>query len=87
LASDCKSIANSGDYVTGDLDGDDGLDNEIIIMDLGRLYQNAQDIVFILNSFKKLSGKSFCALCKSQFLNYCMDQRYEYGFMFCVKDG
>jgi tellurium resistance protein TerZ len=52
LASQCKAIAHSGDDVTGDLDGDDGLDNEIIIMDLSRLPQNAQNIVFILNSFK-----------------------------------
>lgn len=52
LRSKDGSIAHSGDDVTGDTGGDDGLDNEIITLDLSRVDANTQQIVFILNSFR-----------------------------------
>ena len=52
LKSDDGSIVHSGDDLTGDMDGDDGLDNEIITVNLGSVGQKAQHIVFILNSFQ-----------------------------------
>lgn len=50
-------IRHSGDDLTGDLEGDDGLDNEVIVVDLARLHPNAEQVVFILNSFKKQDFK------------------------------
>jgi tellurium resistance protein TerZ len=44
-------IQHSGDDLTGDTDGDDGLDNEIINVNLPRLPSNADQVVFVLNSF------------------------------------
>ena len=49
-------IQHSGDDLTGDTDGDDGLDNEIINVNLPRLPSNADQVVFVLNSF---SGDDF----------------------------
>ena len=49
-------IQHSGDDLTGDTDGDDGLDNEIISVNLSRLPANADQVVFVLNSF---SGDDF----------------------------
>lgn len=49
-------IQHSGDDLVGDTDGDDGLDNEIINVNLSRLPANAEQIVFVLNSF---SGDDF----------------------------
>jgi len=49
-------IKHSGDDLEGDLDGDDGLDNEIINVDLKQLPANAEQVVFVLNSF---SGDDF----------------------------
>jgi tellurium resistance protein TerZ len=48
-----NSIKHSGDDLTGAEGDDDGLDNEIIYVDLKRLSQNADQIVFILNSFRE----------------------------------
>ena len=45
-------IKHSGDDITGDTDGDDGLDNEVIMVDLPAIDANAQQIVFVLNSFQ-----------------------------------
>jgi tellurium resistance protein TerZ len=45
-------IRHSGDDLTGDMDGDDGLDNEIINVSLDQVAYNADQIVFVLNSFK-----------------------------------
>lgn len=45
------SIYHSGDDRVGDADGDDGLDNEVIIVDLDRVPSNVSYIVFILNSY------------------------------------
>jgi len=44
-------IQHSGDDLTGDTDGDDGLDNEVINVNLSRLPANAEQVVFVLNSF------------------------------------
>jgi len=49
-------IQHSGDDRTGDTDGDDGLDNEVINVNLGQLPANADQVVFVLNSF---SGDDF----------------------------
>ena len=53
LRSACGSIIHSGDDVTGDLDGDDGLDNEVVTVDLSKVPDNITQIVFLLNSYKK----------------------------------
>ncbi|WP_086931070.1 TerD family protein [Agarilytica rhodophyticola] len=47
-----QGIAHSGDDLTGDMDGDDGLDNEVIVVDLTKVPANAEQIVFVLNSFQ-----------------------------------
>lgn len=46
-----QGINHSGDDLVGDTDGDDGLDNEIISVNLPRLPVNAEQVVFVLNSF------------------------------------
>lgn len=45
-------ILHSGDDLTGDMDGDDGLDNEVIVVNLNQVSQDADQIVFVLNSFQ-----------------------------------
>ncbi|GHV25069.1 tellurium resistance protein TerZ [Bacteroidia bacterium] len=52
LKSKNDSIKHSGDDLTGDMDGDDGLDNEIITVDLATLPTNVSKIAFVLNSFR-----------------------------------
>ena len=52
LMSHDGSVQHSGDDLVGDTDGDDGLDNEIITVDLTRLNPSVDKIVFILNSFR-----------------------------------
>ncbi|UYM14916.1 TerD family protein [Endozoicomonas euniceicola] len=52
LKSKCGSIVHSGDDLTGDMDGDDGLDNEVIQIDLNRLSPRASQLAFVLNSFR-----------------------------------
>ena len=47
-----RGIQHSGDDLTGDMDGDDGLDNEIIAIDTNAVKPEADQIVFILNSFQ-----------------------------------
>jgi stress response protein SCP2 len=42
----------SGDDLTGDIGGDDALDNKIISVHLDRLDPQADQVVFVLNSFK-----------------------------------
>lgn len=49
-------IQHSGDDRTGDTDGDDGLDNEVINVNLPQLPADADQVVFVLNSF---SGDDF----------------------------
>lgn len=53
LKSQDGAINHSGDDLVGDTDGDDGLDNEIISVDLGRVRPDADKIVFFLNSFQQ----------------------------------
>lgn len=52
LNSKDGSIKHSGDDTTGDLNGDDGLDNEVITLDLSRVSPNASYIAFFVNSFR-----------------------------------
>lgn len=52
LKSKDGSIAHSGDDLTGDMGGDDGLDNEIITLDFSRLNSSCSYVAFVLNSFQ-----------------------------------
>ncbi len=52
LKSKNKSVVHSGDDLTGDMDGDDGLDNEVITVDLPNLDPSINYVAFVLNSFK-----------------------------------
>jgi tellurium resistance protein TerZ len=52
LRSKDGSITHSGDDLTGDMGGDDGLDNEIITLDFSRLNPAVSSVAFVLNSFK-----------------------------------
>lgn len=52
LNSNDGAVKHSGDDTTGDLDGDDGLDNEVITLDLARLSPNAAYVAFFVNSFQ-----------------------------------
>ena len=47
-----QGVQHSGDDLTGDMDGDDGLDNEVIVVNLQQVNPNAEQIVFVLNSFQ-----------------------------------
>jgi tellurium resistance protein TerZ len=53
LESKLGGITHSGDDLTGDMDGDDGLDNEIISVNLDKVPAKVEQIVFFLNSYKK----------------------------------
>ncbi len=48
----CQGITHSGDDLTGDIDGDDGLDNEVIVVNLNQVSSQVSQIVFVLNSFQ-----------------------------------
>lgn len=52
LKSKDGSISHSGDDLTGDMGGDDGLDNEIISVDFSRLNASCSYVAFVLNSFQ-----------------------------------
>ena len=52
LRSKDGSIKHSGDDLTGDLGGDDGLDNEIITVNFSTLNLSVSYIAFVLNSFR-----------------------------------
>ncbi|MDE6682213.1 MAG: tellurium resistance TerZ family protein, partial [Muribaculaceae bacterium] len=47
------ALRHSGDDLKGDLNGDDGLDNEIITVDLARIGSDVQQIFFFLNNVGK----------------------------------
>lgn len=47
-----SGIKHSGDDRTGDVDGDDGLDNEVISINLSQISSNVEQIVFVLNSYE-----------------------------------
>lgn len=53
LKSRDGSVSHSGDDRTGDLDGDDGLDNEIITIELGHVPANVKYLAILLNSFQQ----------------------------------
>ena len=59
LVSKCGSIRHSGDDLTGDVDGDDGLDNEVISVDLTNVPSHVDQIIFVLNSFQ---GQDFASI-------------------------
>ena len=52
LRSKCGGIVHSGDDREGDVGGDDGLDNEVITINLGMLTPKASQLAFVLNSFQ-----------------------------------
>jgi len=52
LKSNDQAIKHSGDDLTGDLNGDDGLDNEIITVDFSKLNPAANYLGFFINSFR-----------------------------------
>lgn len=52
LKSKNGSVKHSGDDLTGDIDGDDGLDNEVITLDFSLLNSNIEHVAFVLNSFR-----------------------------------
>lgn len=52
LISNDRAILHSGDDLTGDLNGDDGLDNEVITLDFSKLSPNASYVAFYVNSFR-----------------------------------
>ena len=54
-----SGIVHSGDDTTGDIDGDDGLDNEVVSLDLSKIPQNIDQIVFVLNSYQ---GQDFATV-------------------------
>lgn len=47
------AIRHSGDDLTGDEGGDDGLDNEVITIDFTKITNEAHTIVLFLNSYQK----------------------------------
>ena len=53
-----SGVKHSGDDLVGD-DEDDGLDNEVIQVNLPQLNPNVEQVVFILNSFK---GQDFATI-------------------------
>lgn len=52
LRSTDQAIKHSGDDLTGDLNGDDGLDNEVITLDFSKLNPAAEYVGFFVNSFR-----------------------------------
>ena len=52
LNSKDGAVKHSGDDLTGDMDGDDGLDNEIITLDFSKLNPAVEYVAFVLNSFR-----------------------------------
>jgi tellurium resistance protein TerZ len=52
LGSKDGAVKHSGDDLTGDMGGDDGLDNEVITLDFSRLNANVNYVAFVLNSFR-----------------------------------
>lgn len=52
LKSNDQAIRHSGDDLTGDLNGDDGFDNEVITVDFSRLNPNTNYVAFFINSFR-----------------------------------
>lgn len=59
LASKDGSVVHSGDDRTGDMDGDDGLDNEIISIELSKVPATVKSLVVVLNSYQ---GQDFATI-------------------------
>ena len=59
LISNDRAVKHSGDDLVGDLLFDDGLDNEVISIDLTKIDPTVEQIVFYLNSF---SGQDFARI-------------------------
>lgn len=57
--SSTGAMQHSGDDLVGDEGGDDGLDNEIVTVDLSRLQNNVDKIAVFLTSFR---GQDFSAI-------------------------
>ena len=47
-----KGIQHSGDDLTGDIEGNDGLDNEVMSINLREVDPEINQIVFVLNSYR-----------------------------------
>lgn len=52
------AISHSGDDRTGDMDGDDGLDNEIITIKMNNLPSGVDNVAVVLNSFQGYDFKT-----------------------------
>lgn len=52
LRSKDGAVRHSGDDLTGDMNGNDGLDNEVISLDFTRLNPSVSYVAFVLNSFR-----------------------------------
>ena len=52
LRSKDSSVMHSGDDLTGDMGGDDGLDNEVITLNFATLNPSVSYVAFVLNSFR-----------------------------------
>ena len=52
LKSKDGAVKHSGDDLTGDMGGDDGLDNEVITLDFSQLNPAVDYVAFVLNSFR-----------------------------------
>ena len=52
LRSKDSAVMHSGDDLTGDMGGDDGLDNEVITLNFPMLNPSASHVAFMLNSFR-----------------------------------
>ena len=59
LKSRDGSVSHSGDDRTGDVDGDDGLDNEIITVELNQVPADVTHVAILLNSFQ---GQDFASI-------------------------
>lgn len=49
---DAPGIHHSGDDLVGDADGDDGMDNETISVQLSAIHPNVEHVFFVLNSYR-----------------------------------
>lgn len=49
---DAPGVHHYGDDLTGDADGDDGMDNEIVEITLSKLESRVEHVFFVLNSFR-----------------------------------
>jgi tellurium resistance protein TerZ len=52
LRSKDNAVTHSGDDLTGDMGGDDGLDNEVITLHFQMLNPTVNYVAFVLNSFR-----------------------------------